>query len=72
MPFGLVQGLPPHQAPANLRAIVDSGRGDEPLKDLRFHCTQCRSSLTDAVVMSRDALNVQPWRSEAGEGKGKE
>jgi len=25
-----------HQAPANLRAIIAAGRGDRPLKDLRF------------------------------------
>jgi hypothetical protein len=45
---------------------VDSGRGDVPLKDLKFRCTKCGSSLTDHVVMSRDALAVQPWRREAG------
>ena len=55
-----------HHATANLQAIVDSGRGDVPLKDLRFHCTKCGSRLTDHVVMSRDALAVQPWRQEAG------
>ena len=54
-----------HQAPADLRAIIDSGRSDKPLKDLRFRCTKCRSSLTDSVVMSRDALAVQPWRHRA-------
>jgi hypothetical protein len=32
------------------------------LKDLRFRCTKCGSRLTDHVVMSRDALSVQPWR----------
>jgi hypothetical protein len=55
-----------HQAPADLQAIIDSGRGDVPLKDLKFRCTKCHSALTDAVVMSRDALAVQPWRREAG------
>ena len=32
-----------YQAPADLQAIVDAGRGDEPLKDLRFRCTRCGS-----------------------------
>jgi len=27
-----------HQAPADLRAIIAAGRGDRPLKDLRFRC----------------------------------
>jgi hypothetical protein len=48
------------QAPADLRAIIAAGRGDRPLKDLRFRCAECGSSLTDAVVMSRDALAVRP------------
>ena len=39
-----------HQADADLQALVDSGRGDVPLKDLRFRCTNCRSRLTDWVV----------------------
>jgi hypothetical protein len=43
-----------HRAPADLQAIIDMGRGDVPLKDLRFRCTSCRSSLTDCVVMARD------------------
>jgi hypothetical protein len=49
-----------------LQAIIDAGRGDRPLKDLKFRCTKCCSSLTDHVVMARDALAVQPWRIEAG------
>jgi len=31
---------------------------------------QCGSRLTDHVVMAKDALNVQPWRQEAGQGTG--
>ena len=42
-----------HQAPADLQAIIDVGRGDVPLKDLRFRCTECGSRLTDSVVMAR-------------------
>jgi hypothetical protein len=52
-----------HQAPADLLALIDAGRGDVPLIRLRFRCTNCGSSITDSVVMARDALGVQPWRS---------
>jgi len=38
-----------HQAPANLQAIIDGGRGDVPLKDLKFRCTSCSSRRTYAV-----------------------
>jgi hypothetical protein len=53
-----------HQAPADLRAIIDAGRGDVPVKDLKFRCTSCSSALTDFVIMSRDSLRVQPWRAD--------
>ena len=49
-----------HQALADLQAIIDAGRGDVPIKDLKFRCTECGSSRTDHVVTSRDALRVQP------------
>jgi hypothetical protein len=52
-----------HQSPANLQAIIDSGRGDVPLKDLKFRCTKCHSALTDAVVMRlplREIMRQQP------------
>jgi hypothetical protein len=55
-----------HEAPADLQAIIDGGRGDVPLKDLRFRCTNCGSRLTDSLVTAKDALGVQPWRVEAG------
>jgi hypothetical protein len=55
-----------HQGPADLQAIIDRGRGDVPLKDLKFRCAKCGSRLTDSVVMAKDALGVQPWRVEAG------
>jgi hypothetical protein len=45
---------------------IDAGKGDRPLKDLKFRCAKCGSRLTDAVVMAKDALGVQPWRPEAG------
>jgi hypothetical protein len=47
------------QADADLQAIVDAGRGDVPLVELRFRCANCGSRLTDFVVTSRD--NPQPW-----------
>jgi len=42
-----------HQAPADLQALVDTGRGDVPLKDLRFRCANCGSRLTDWVVTAK-------------------
>ena len=54
------------QAPADLQSIIDSGRGGVPLKDLKFRCAKCGSRLTDAVVMGRGGIGVQPWRHEAG------
>jgi hypothetical protein len=37
---------------ANLEALVD-GRGDMPLIELRWRCSNCRSRLVDFVVTSR-------------------
>ena len=48
-----------HQADADLQAIVKSGRGDMPLTELRFLCSQCGTDRTDFGVTSRD--NPQPW-----------
>jgi len=48
-----------HQAEADLQAIVESGRGDVPLTELQFRCSQCGTDRTDSVVTSRD--NPQPW-----------
>ena len=45
---------------------IDAGKGDRPLKDLKFRCAKCGSRLTDGVVMAKDALAVTPWRAEAG------
>jgi hypothetical protein len=45
---------------------VDAGRGDVPLKDLRFRCAKCGSRHTNHVTMARDALGVQPV---AGQGE---
>jgi hypothetical protein len=54
-----------HQAPADLRAIIASGRGDVLVKDLKFRCARCGSRSTDAVMMGKGGVGVQPWRAEA-------
>jgi hypothetical protein len=59
-----------HQAPADFQAIIDAGQGDKPLKDLKFRCAKCGSRMTDSVMMSRDALNVQPWRGDDTDSRG--
>ena len=48
-----------HQVDADLQKIVESGRCDEPLTELRFRCSQCGTDRTDLVVTTRD--NPQPW-----------
>ena len=48
-----------HQAEADLQAIVESGRGDVPLTELQFRCSQCGTDRTDSVVTSRH--NQRPW-----------
>ena len=59
-----------HQCPADLQAIIDAGQGDRPLKDLKFRCTKCGSSLTDHVTMAKDALRVQPWKADDADTTG--
>jgi hypothetical protein len=43
----------------DVNALVETGRGDVPLTELRFRCSQCGTDNTDFVVTSRD--NPQPW-----------
>jgi hypothetical protein len=38
---------------ADLEALVADGRGDMPLIELRWRCSNCRSRLVDFVVTSR-------------------
>jgi hypothetical protein len=38
------------------------GQGDRPLKDLKFRCAKCGSRMTDAVMMGKGGMGVQPWR----------
>jgi hypothetical protein len=45
----------------DLHAIVDGGRGDVPIKALRFRCTKYGSRRTDWVVMAKDAMRIMPW-----------
>lgn len=45
-----------HEADADLQALVDRGRADVPVAELRFRCTHCDSRRTNAVIMSK----VQP------------
>ena len=56
-----------HRGPADLRVIIDAGRGDVPVKDLKFRCTRCGSRLTDCVVTSRNSQRVRPWRADEGD-----
>ena len=48
-----------HQADADLQRLVDCGKGDVPLVQLKFRCSHCRSRRTDWVVASRH--QVRPW-----------
>jgi hypothetical protein len=57
-----------HQASADLQSIIDAGRGDVPVRDLRFRCTECGSSLTDSVV--NDAGRTGGAALAAGGGAG--
>ena len=45
-----------HHATANLQEIVDSGRGDVPLKDVKFRCAKCGSRRTDSVMMGKGGV----------------
>ena len=48
-----------HQADADQQALVNAGRGDVSLTQLRFRCSQCGTHRTDFVVTSKDV--VRPW-----------
>ena len=61
-PRGGVLRFVPSQADADLQAIIKVGRGDVPLTELRFRCSNCGSRRTDWVVTAGSALSVQPWR----------
>jgi hypothetical protein len=48
------------QAPADLEALIAAGKGDVPLINLRWLCSNCGSRLTDWVCTSRYALAARP------------
>jgi hypothetical protein len=49
-----------HQADADLRALVLTDRGDVPLTELRFRCSQCGS---DRQMISRRIISpAGRWR----------
>jgi hypothetical protein len=48
-----------HRADTDLPSLVSAGRGDIPLRSLRFRCTGCGSRLADFVVTGRD--EPKPW-----------
>ena len=52
-PFRVVQSLPRHRRNADLQALIDAGRGDVPLIDLRFRCSNCGSRLTVSCAHQR-------------------
>jgi hypothetical protein len=39
-----------HQQDADLQRLVDAGRGDVPVRDLRFRCSRCGRRLTERAV----------------------
>jgi hypothetical protein len=47
-----------HQVDVDPQQIIDLGRGDVPLINLRYRCSKCGSSRTDWVVASR---RTGPW-----------
>jgi transposase-like protein len=51
---------------ADLQGIVDSGRGDVPLRSLRFRCTACGSRRTNWVVTSRERSAGHALAKERG------
>jgi hypothetical protein len=50
------------QRDADLQALIDAGKGDVPLINLKFRCSNCGSRLTDFGCTSKAAGWVQPWR----------
>ena len=57
-----------HQADADGYALVESGRGDVPLTELPFRCSQCGTDRTDFVVTSQQPAAVV--RRHETEGRG--
>jgi ribosomal protein L44E len=53
-----------NDATATEPVTVRARHGDRSPKDLKFRCVQCGSRRTDAVMMGKGGVGVQPWRSE--------
>jgi hypothetical protein len=70
VPVRVVQGVRASTARRSLQAIIGAGKGDVPLKDLKFRCAECGSRMTDKVMMGKDALVVQPWKADGAEPTG--
>jgi hypothetical protein len=47
------------QRDADLQVLIDSGRGDAPLRSLRWKCARCGYRDINMVVTSKDV--VRPW-----------
>jgi hypothetical protein len=41
---------------ADLQALIDGGRGDVPLAELRWRCAWCGHQHVNAVVISKDKV----------------
>ena len=50
-----------HQSAADLQRLVEAGRDDVPLIELRWRSANCRSGPTDFVCTSQDATRVRSW-----------
>jgi hypothetical protein len=49
-----------HQRDADLAALIDAGRGDMPLVDLRWRCARCGHRRIDMICTSKE--RVLPWQ----------
>ena len=58
-----------HQVNAELRGLVDAGKGGVPLMQLRFRYSSCASRLTDCVVTGGRDMRRGAGRLEADQRK---
>jgi len=52
-----------HQRDADLAALIDAGRGDVPLIQLRWRCSRCRSARIDMICTSHARVQPAPNQS---------
>jgi hypothetical protein len=45
-----------HQADADLEALIDAGRGDTPLVDLRWRCARCGHRRIDMICTGKHVV----------------